>query len=234
MLSFHLRRFFATTLPKLNSFKHAKEVAPTRLKKDEIKELIKEYNLNSWRYATHLTEVDVQTDNVSKHQTKETHYLEKTFLFLDFKQAFHFMDTVANIVDQMDHHPNWEQIENEVDVRLSTHDVGDTVSYKDIVLARAMDHVAKQLQYREVKFALQEEKLDPDSILKEALDEENIKKERIAAEGSPTESSQGRKVPDSRQELPSKQSSDIQSSKKPGEKSGDSTSSAHYSQKPNI
>lgn len=48
------------------------------------------------------------------------------------------MDSVARIVDTMDHHPEWQQVDCEVDVKLTTHDAGDSVSEKDILLARAM------------------------------------------------------------------------------------------------
>ena len=48
------------------------------------------------------------------------------------------MDTVSSVIDQMDHHPDWKHVDNEVDVRLSTHDAGNNVSLKDIILARSM------------------------------------------------------------------------------------------------
>mgnify|MGYP001951633748 CR=1 FL=1 len=48
------------------------------------------------------------------------------------------MDNVALVADVMDHHPEWTHYENEVEVNLSTHDVGNKVSYKDLVLAKSM------------------------------------------------------------------------------------------------
>lgn len=48
------------------------------------------------------------------------------------------MDASASIIDEMDHHPNWQQIDSEVDVQLNTHDIGNNISYKDILLARTL------------------------------------------------------------------------------------------------
>jgi len=48
------------------------------------------------------------------------------------------MDASASIVDEMDHHPNWQHVDNEVDVKLNTHDIGNSISYKDILLARTL------------------------------------------------------------------------------------------------
>lgn len=62
----------------------------------------------------------------------------KTFTFKDNKTAFAFMDSVARIIDTMDHHPEWQQVDTEVDVKLSTHDAGNSVSEKDVLLAKAM------------------------------------------------------------------------------------------------
>jgi len=75
---------------------------------------------------------------IKLNKTSETHRLEKTYFFQDYKQAFAFMDASASIIDEMDHHPNWHQIDGEVDVKLNTHDIGNNISYKDILLARTL------------------------------------------------------------------------------------------------
>ncbi|MGN6476844.1 MAG: 4a-hydroxytetrahydrobiopterin dehydratase [Flavipsychrobacter sp.] len=65
--------------------------------------------------------------------------LVKTFTFKDFSEAFAFMTRVALIAEKMNHHPLWTNVWNKVDIRLSTHDAGDVVTYKDRKLAEAID-----------------------------------------------------------------------------------------------
>jgi 4a-hydroxytetrahydrobiopterin dehydratase len=66
----------------------------------------------------------------------------KTFAFADFKQAFAFMTQAAMAAEQADHHPEWFNVYNRVDVTLATHDAGG-VTEKDIDLATLMDGYAK-------------------------------------------------------------------------------------------
>jgi len=65
--------------------------------------------------------------------------LYRAFNFKDFKEAFSFMTKVALIAEKMDHHPNWNNVYNKVEIYLSTHDAGDTVTDKDHALAKAID-----------------------------------------------------------------------------------------------
>ena len=67
--------------------------------------------------------------------------IEKTFQFADFKEAFAFMTRVALAAEQADHHPEWFNVYNRVEVTLSTHDAGG-LTQKDIDLASFMDEVA--------------------------------------------------------------------------------------------
>ena len=66
--------------------------------------------------------------------------IRKMFEFRDFKQAFGFMSQAALKAEQMDHHPEWSNVYNKVDVTLSTHDAGG-VTELDIQLAAFMDNV---------------------------------------------------------------------------------------------
>ena len=50
--------------------------------------------------------------------------VEKSFKFSDFKQAFSFMTMIALKAEQMDHHPEWENVYNKVKITLTTHDAG--------------------------------------------------------------------------------------------------------------
>ena len=66
--------------------------------------------------------------------------LQKTFHFADFSQAFAFMTRVALKAEKMDHHPEWFNIYDTVEVTLATHQVGG-VSLRDLEMARFMDHI---------------------------------------------------------------------------------------------
>ena len=70
--------------------------------------------------------------------------MEKTFKFADFKTAFGFMSACALKAEQMDHHPEWFNVYNRVDVILTTHDA-DGVTELDVELAGYMDGLAGQL-----------------------------------------------------------------------------------------
>jgi 4a-hydroxytetrahydrobiopterin dehydratase len=67
--------------------------------------------------------------------------IEKTFGFKDFSEAWGFMNRVALKAEQMDHHPEWFNVYNRVEVLLATHDA-DGVTMLDVELARFMDDIA--------------------------------------------------------------------------------------------
>ena len=69
--------------------------------------------------------------------------ITKSFKFADFNTAFGFMSRAALHAEKHDHHPEWFNVYNRVEVTLSTHDAGG-VTQKDIDLARFMDEAAKQ------------------------------------------------------------------------------------------
>ena len=70
--------------------------------------------------------------------------LHKTFKFTSFAQAIGWMVAVAIYADKADHHPEWSNIYNKVQVDLSTHDLGDAISKLDVELAHRMDIAAGQ------------------------------------------------------------------------------------------
>jgi len=70
--------------------------------------------------------------------------ITRTYRFGDFNAAFAFMTRVAMMAEKADHHPEWFNVYNRIDVTLATHDAGGLTA-KDIALARFMDAVAEQI-----------------------------------------------------------------------------------------
>jgi 4a-hydroxytetrahydrobiopterin dehydratase len=67
--------------------------------------------------------------------------IQKTFLFKDFNESWGFMSRSALVAESMNHHPEWFNVYNKVDVTLSTHDC-DGLSLNDIALANQMENFA--------------------------------------------------------------------------------------------
>jgi 4a-hydroxytetrahydrobiopterin dehydratase len=74
---------------------------------------------------------------------EENNQLVKLFEFDDFTSAFAFMQRVALVADTMNHHPDWRNVYNRVEIRLSTHDAGNVVTPKDWELANRIDKLEK-------------------------------------------------------------------------------------------
>ena len=67
--------------------------------------------------------------------------IQRTFKFKDFSEAFGFMARAALIAEKMEHHPEWTNVWNRVEVTLSTHEAGG-LSELDLKFAAAMDKLA--------------------------------------------------------------------------------------------
>lgn len=65
--------------------------------------------------------------------------LYQKFQFKDFSEAFAFMTRVAIEAEKMNHHPEWKNTWNTVEIWLSTHDAGDIVTEKDEALSKKID-----------------------------------------------------------------------------------------------
>ena len=91
---------------------------PVRINTEDIPEAIK--NLAGW----------------SKVDAREA--IEKTFKFKDFRDAFTFMSAIADYAEEINHHPEWFNVYNRVEVTLNTHDV-DGLSDLDIKMAHEMN-----------------------------------------------------------------------------------------------
>lgn len=69
--------------------------------------------------------------------------IARHFEFEDFGAAFAFMSRVALLAEKMDHHPEWFNVYNKIDVTLSTHDAGG-VTEKDVAMATAMEEFVRR------------------------------------------------------------------------------------------
>ena len=67
--------------------------------------------------------------------------INRTFTFQDFNAAFGFMTRVALVAERMNHHPEWLNVWNRVEVTLASHDAGG-LTERDLKLAEAMDRIA--------------------------------------------------------------------------------------------
>ncbi|NVJ97699.1 MAG: 4a-hydroxytetrahydrobiopterin dehydratase [Alphaproteobacteria bacterium] len=67
--------------------------------------------------------------------------IKKTFQFADFSEAWGFMNRAALLAEKMDHHPEWFNVYNRVEVKMTTHDA-DGVTSLDIAMATAMESFA--------------------------------------------------------------------------------------------
>lgn len=67
--------------------------------------------------------------------------ITRGYQFKDFNEAFGFMSRVALVAEKMDHHPEWFNVWNKVEVTLSTHDAGGLTEL-DTKLAAKMDAIA--------------------------------------------------------------------------------------------
>ncbi len=67
--------------------------------------------------------------------------ISRSFRFRDFNAAFGFMSQIALMAERIDHHPDWSNVYNRVEITLSTHDAGG-LSEKDMVMARFINELA--------------------------------------------------------------------------------------------
>lgn len=70
--------------------------------------------------------------------TLEGEHLKRGLRFVDFSEAFGFMARVALLAEQQNHHPEWFNVWNRVDIALTTHDANG-LSARDVKLAKSID-----------------------------------------------------------------------------------------------
>lgn len=78
--------------------------------------------------------------------TEANNQLQVTLKFKDFTEAFAFMTEVAFHAEKQNHHPNWSNVWNTVNIELSTHDAGNIVTDKDHKLAASITEIYKKYQ----------------------------------------------------------------------------------------
>ena len=76
-------------------------------------------------------------------QEKNNH-LTQSFAFKDFKEAFAFMTKVAQVAEELNHHPWWSNVYNKVEIRLTTYDAGTIVTQQDHALAKRITALAEK------------------------------------------------------------------------------------------
>ncbi len=71
--------------------------------------------------------------------------LQKTFVFNNFETAILFMQKASIQISKINHHPEWTNIYNKVEVKLTTHDANSTVTKKDEELSEILDQIFNQV-----------------------------------------------------------------------------------------
>jgi 4a-hydroxytetrahydrobiopterin dehydratase len=92
-------------------------------------------NLNEQEIQNNMKEIDALWVLKGK-------FIHRDIIFKDFVEAFSFMTAVAIIAEKSDHHPNWKNVYNKVNITLNTHDA-DGLTKKDFQLAKKIDQILK-------------------------------------------------------------------------------------------
>ena len=98
-------------------------------------------SLNAMKLSTKIINESLKKLNGWK-KTRGKDCIEKEFLFKDFQSAFSWMTKMALVAEKMDHHPEWFNVYNKVNVTLTTHDAGG-ITKLDIDLAKMMNKSSK-------------------------------------------------------------------------------------------
>lgn len=75
--------------------------------------------------------------------------LSASFKFKNFTEAFAFMTEVAFAAEKQNHHPNWSNVYNTVDIELTSHDAGNTITERDHKLSKTISHLYEKYQQKE-------------------------------------------------------------------------------------
>ena len=87
-----------------------------------------------------IIEVEAKMKSIDRNWILKENLILREFLFDDFNQAFSFMTSVSLIAEKQNHHPNWENVYNKVEIRLFTHEVNG-LTERDFKLAKEIDQI---------------------------------------------------------------------------------------------
>ena len=88
-------------------------------------------------------EIQRRMNNIDGSWSLKESCIAREFQCENFVEAFSFMSAVALLAERMNHHPNWENVYNKVNIELSTHDLGG-LSDSDFDLAEEIDSIFKR------------------------------------------------------------------------------------------
>lgn len=77
---------------------------------------------------------------------EENNKLKRHLTFKDFRQAIAFINEVAVVAEEMNHHPWWSNAYNKIEMELTTHDAGHTVTGRDLKLAQRIDEIYDRIK----------------------------------------------------------------------------------------
>tara|TARA_R110002050_G_scaffold917_3_gene6559 strand:+ start:6382 stop:6681 length:300 start_codon:yes stop_codon:yes gene_type:complete len=90
-----------------------------------------------------VAEIKTELSTIAPQWQVVDETLQRSFTFRDFADAFTFITAIALVAEKNQHHPNWENNYNKVNIKLTTHDVGG-LSQLDFKLAQAIDSFAPE------------------------------------------------------------------------------------------
>jgi 4a-hydroxytetrahydrobiopterin dehydratase len=77
---------------------------------------------------------------------EENNRLKRNFEFKNFTEAFTFMTQVAFEAEKINHHPEWTNVYNKVEITLTTHDANNSITEKDRILSEKIDLIFKKFE----------------------------------------------------------------------------------------
>lgn len=96
-----------------------------------------------WRMSTPLSSAEIQQAlGELPGWALANNSITKTFAFVSFREALSFMVRVGFEAEALNHHPEWTNVYNRVEVKLNTHDAGGKVTAKDVELARRVQKIS--------------------------------------------------------------------------------------------
>lgn len=112
---------------------------PTALDEDNLRRLVARQP--EWQVVPHIPPSRPEVEGIA---------LKRTYTFLSFFDAIHFMNTASRFIDLKDHHPEWNNIWRTLVVYLTTWDIGLKPTMKDVDVATYLDELYEQHYLRQI------------------------------------------------------------------------------------